>query len=462
MELPFTKMHGCGNDFIFIDCLQNDIPNLARLAGKLCDRRFGIGADQLLTVHPSRIADFKMEIYNADGSQVEMCGNGIRCFAKYVCGHGLTEKRELEVETLAGIIRPRLVGDLVEVDMGEPILEAEAIPTTLKCERIVDCAIEDWPEGKLLPDSLQSSGTKLLMTCVSMGNPHAVFYSKDVSKVPLGRVGPILERVQRAVAARSHRDLSPLLMEQVPGEVSPLLRSINELLERLEHGCADRGAGDHPPARCADAGFHPRSRAPHRLRVEGAARLGDAGGDLLAVERLGLAAALADGQRGVLGALVGREPLPAHQALPPSADRRPALGRARVHHPVAVGRTVRTAHADDSSADLFRVVGRAGRRRRLSTSRGGLVHHAAAAVHTHSTDLAAVLPTDLRLCGRTAGAAGRRCHRWVLPCNVASRALPASEPQDIVFDKRKHLWMLGERAKKILDGRPLVRQSALL
>jgi len=101
---------------------------LESIAKKLCDRRFGIGADQMLTVHPSKVADFKMEIYNADGSQVEMCGNGIRCFAKYVYDHGITQKRELEVETLAGIIRPKIVGELVEVDMGEPILEGRKIP----------------------------------------------------------------------------------------------------------------------------------------------------------------------------------------------------------------------------------------------------------------------------------------------------------------------------------------------
>ena len=128
MELEFTKMHGAGNDFVFIDCLKQNVRNLGALAKRLCDRRFGIGADQLLTIQPSKVADFKMEIYNADGSQVEMCGNGIRCFAKYVYDHGLTTKRALEVETLAGIIRPRVVGELVEVDMGEPILEGRKIP----------------------------------------------------------------------------------------------------------------------------------------------------------------------------------------------------------------------------------------------------------------------------------------------------------------------------------------------
>ena len=118
MEIEFTKMHGAGNDFVFLDCLKKNIDNLQSIAKKLCDRRFGIGADQLLTVHPSKVADFKMEIYNADGSQVEMCGNGIRCFAKYVYDHGITQKRELEVETLAGIIRSRIVGDMSGVACG--------------------------------------------------------------------------------------------------------------------------------------------------------------------------------------------------------------------------------------------------------------------------------------------------------------------------------------------------------
>ena len=122
-------MHGAGNDFVFLDCLKQNIPNLEAIAKKLCDRRFGIGADQLLTVHPSKIADFKMEIYNADGSQVEMCGNGIRCFAKYVYDHGITTKRALEVETLAGIIRPRIVGELVEVGRTDSIFIKPAAAT---------------------------------------------------------------------------------------------------------------------------------------------------------------------------------------------------------------------------------------------------------------------------------------------------------------------------------------------
>lgn len=178
-ELHFTKMHGCGNDFIFLDCLEQEIDDLGKLAGRLCDRRFGIGADQLLTVHPSKIADFRMEIYNADGGRVEMCGNGIRCFAKYVYDHALTDKKELTVETLAGIIRPRLVGDQVEVDMGEPILEGRKIPVNA--------------DGKILNYPLEVDGKRYEVSCVSMGNPHCVLYLDGLDRLDLERIGPRFE-----------------------------------------------------------------------------------------------------------------------------------------------------------------------------------------------------------------------------------------------------------------------------
>jgi len=178
-ELHFTKMHGCGNDFVFIDCLNGEKRDQGKLAKKLCNRRFGIGADQLLTVHTSKIADFKMEIYNADGGQVEMCGNGIRCFAKYVRDHGLTQKNELQVETLAGIIRPRLVGDLVEVDMGEPILEGRKIPVNA--------------DGKIVNHPLEVDGRTYSVTCVSMGNPHCVLYPDDPDSLDLEKLGPRFE-----------------------------------------------------------------------------------------------------------------------------------------------------------------------------------------------------------------------------------------------------------------------------
>jgi diaminopimelate epimerase len=179
MELQFTKMHGAGNDFVFLDCRKNEVGNLAAIAKQLCDRRFGIGADQLLTVHPSEVADFKMEIYNADGSQVEMCGNGIRCFAKYVYDHGITQKKELTVETLAGIIRPKIVGALVEVDMGEPILDGRQIP--------VDA------DGEIINRRLTVDGKSYEVTCVSMGNPHCVVYFDDIDSLDLEKLGPQFE-----------------------------------------------------------------------------------------------------------------------------------------------------------------------------------------------------------------------------------------------------------------------------
>ncbi len=180
MEIAFTKMQGCGNDFVFVDCLKDNVRNLQALAKRFCDRRFGVGADQLLTIHPSKVADFKMEIYNADGSQVEMCGNGIRCFAKYVYNHGLTQKRELEVETLAGIIRPRIVGDLVEVDMGEPVLDGRKIP--------VDA------DGQIINRPLEVEGKTYEITCVSMGNPHCVVYLNEIESIDLEKLGPPFER----------------------------------------------------------------------------------------------------------------------------------------------------------------------------------------------------------------------------------------------------------------------------
>ncbi|HEX9879083.1 MAG TPA: diaminopimelate epimerase [Candidatus Binatia bacterium] len=178
-DLPFTKMHGCGNDFIVVDCTVEEPAGLESLARRLCHRRFGVGADQFLTVHPSQVADFKMGIYNADGGQVEMCGNGIRCFARYVVDHGLTRKTELEVETLAGIIRPRLKGNQVEVDMGQPVLEGREIPVRA--------------DGRVLDHPLEVDGREYRVNCVSMGNPHCVVYVDDPEGLELERIGPRFE-----------------------------------------------------------------------------------------------------------------------------------------------------------------------------------------------------------------------------------------------------------------------------
>jgi diaminopimelate epimerase len=173
--------------------------NPGELARKIADRHYGVGGDGLIFICPSTVADARMRMFNADGSEAEMCGNGVRCVAKYVYDHDICRVPTLKIETGRGVLTLAVESrydrvERVRVDMGEPILEADKIPTTLLGERIVNAPLDDWKEGQLLPQSLESSGTALRVTCVSMGNPHAVLYSADVAKVPLGRVGPILER----------------------------------------------------------------------------------------------------------------------------------------------------------------------------------------------------------------------------------------------------------------------------
>jgi len=183
MKIPFTKMHGIGNDFIVIDCRDGKLgvrrEESGALAKRLCDRRFGIGADQILLLHDSDKADFLMRIFNADGSEVEMCGNGIRCFAKYIWDRKLSRKSVLEIETAAGIIKPEKSGDLVKVDMGAPVLDGRQIPVDL------EGLIKDYP--------LTIEDKTFTITCVSMGNPHAVIFVDDVDRFDVKRFGPRIE-----------------------------------------------------------------------------------------------------------------------------------------------------------------------------------------------------------------------------------------------------------------------------
>jgi len=180
-KLEFVKMHGLGNDFILIDCIKQDIPNPQDFAVKYCNRRFGIGADQLLLLYPSEIADFKMRIFNADGSEVEMCGNGIRCFAKYIWDRGFSKKEVLEVETLAGIIKPKKIGDLIQVDMGIPQFNPSLIPVDVEGEQAFDILLE-------------VSGWHTKINCVSMGNPHSViFLSVEPKDFAVNKYGPLIE-----------------------------------------------------------------------------------------------------------------------------------------------------------------------------------------------------------------------------------------------------------------------------
>jgi len=179
VKLGFTKMHGLGNDFIVIDCLKRDIPRLSTVVKRLSHRRFGIGFDQALILLPSKKADFRMDIYNADGGKVEMCGNGIRCLARYIWDRGLSEQEVLEIETRGGIIKPRRSGKLVKVDMGEPILEGALIPVRKR--------------GEVVDHSLMAGGRRFRVTAVSMGNPHCVVFVDDVDTFPVSQYGPSIE-----------------------------------------------------------------------------------------------------------------------------------------------------------------------------------------------------------------------------------------------------------------------------
>jgi diaminopimelate epimerase len=183
MNLAFTKMHGLGNDFVLIDCRDDAVSRrlapVNETSRRLCHRRFGIGADQVLLLYNSEKADFGMRIFNADGSEVEMCGNGIRCLAKYVWDRKLSTKDIVDIETAAGIIRPERSGDLVRVDMGEPVLDGRGIPVDH------DGAVKDFP--------LKILDREFSITCVSMGNPHAVIVVEDAARFDVARYGPLIE-----------------------------------------------------------------------------------------------------------------------------------------------------------------------------------------------------------------------------------------------------------------------------
>lgn len=184
--MKFTKMQGAGNDYVYIDCTRaRPEGDMAQLARQISDRHFGVGADGLILICPSDQADFRMEMYNADGSLGRMCGNGIRCVGKYVYDRGLTEKTELTIETLAGLRRLQLLTQgkravKVRVDMGVPVLEPEKIP-----------ALFSGPRAIRVPLILEERG--LEVSCVSMGNPHAVVFVEDVAHYPVEKIGPMVE-----------------------------------------------------------------------------------------------------------------------------------------------------------------------------------------------------------------------------------------------------------------------------
>ena len=187
--MKFTKMQGLGNDYVYVNCFEEKIENPLAVARYVSDRHFGIGSDGLIMINPSEVADFEMEMYNADGSRGEMCGNGIRCVAKYVYDYGLTDKTQISVETLGGIKYLDLtVKDgkvvLVKVDMGKPELKSDLIPIISENEKVID-------------EPIEVDGQVYHMTGVSMGNPHTVIYVDDVKNLDLEKIGPKFENHER-------------------------------------------------------------------------------------------------------------------------------------------------------------------------------------------------------------------------------------------------------------------------
>ena len=187
--MKFTKMQGLGNDYVYVNCLQEQVKNPSEVAVKVSDRHFGIGSDGLILINPSKVADFEMEMYNADGSRGEMCGNGIRCVAKYVYDYGLTDKTSISVETLGGIKYLDLTVEdgkvkLVKVDMGKPILTPTQIPIVAEGDRVID-------------EPIEVGNVTYRMTGVSMGNPHTVVFVDDVQHLEIEKIGPLFENHER-------------------------------------------------------------------------------------------------------------------------------------------------------------------------------------------------------------------------------------------------------------------------
>ncbi len=183
--MKFIKMQGCGNDYVYMNCTEDEIINAAELAVKISDRHFGVGSDGLILIKSSDKADFFMDMYNNDGSRGKMCGNGIRCVAKYVYDYGLTDKEQLKIETLSGIRTLELMIEdakvsSVTVDMGFPVLTPERIPVVSDKDRIVN-------------EPVVIGEKEYNITCISMGNPHVVIFVKDTDAFPVETIGPLFE-----------------------------------------------------------------------------------------------------------------------------------------------------------------------------------------------------------------------------------------------------------------------------
>mgnify|MGYP001063277170 CR=1 FL=1 len=218
--MKFTKMQGCGNDYIYVNCFKETVKEPEELARQISDRHFGVGSDGLILICPSEKADFRMIMYNMDGSEGMMCGNGIRCVGKYVYDYGMTEKTKLSIETKSGIkyldlfVEDRKV-QKVTVDVGSPIILPEKIP--VQAEKGIK---------KLVDAPILVDGKEYRMTCVSMGNPHAVVFFEDIKTLDLKEIGSAFEHHKRFpdsvntefVHIRNRKEIDMRVWERGSGE----------------------------------------------------------------------------------------------------------------------------------------------------------------------------------------------------------------------------------------------------
>lgn len=185
MKLKFTKMHGCGNDYIYFNCFEQAVENPEGLSKKLSHRRFGIGGDGIILICPSEVADAKMRMFNLDGSEGKMCGNGIRCVGKYLYDNGLARKNEISIETLSGVKTLKVLekdgkASLLTVNMGKAEFSPSKVPVNIAAEKVV-------------AHEATFAGKTYKITCVSMGNPHCVVFCEDINSLDLEKIGPTFE-----------------------------------------------------------------------------------------------------------------------------------------------------------------------------------------------------------------------------------------------------------------------------
>jgi diaminopimelate epimerase len=219
--MKFTKMHGAGNDYVYIDCFKEKVENPQALAIEVSDRHKGIGSDGLILILPSDTCDFRMRMFNSDGSEAQMCGNGSRCVGKYVYDVGYTQKQEITLETKAGVKRLQLFPvngkvEKVKVDIGEPVLATKDIPVRWKNEQLINSLVDFEPE-------------KLTLTCVSMGNPHAVIFTKGIDTLDIEKIGKKIEN-------------HPMFPEKTNVEFVEILSPIHARMRVWERGSGETQA----------------------------------------------------------------------------------------------------------------------------------------------------------------------------------------------------------------------------